>query len=91
MRLLGRISQLQLVNKGVIMVVLTFYSTHLALYAEKLAKEAGLKGKLMPVPRQLSSSCGLCLRLPEIEVDRALYLLEHSGVEVDGVHPLPER
>lgn len=62
----------------------------MALSAEKLAKEAGLTGKLMPVPREISTSCGLSLRLNPDELNRALYLFEHSGVEIEGVHELPQ-
>jgi hypothetical protein len=34
-----------------------------ALRAEKLLKAAGLSCKLIPVPRHLSSDCGVCLRI----------------------------
>ncbi|MBO8126434.1 MAG: DUF3343 domain-containing protein [Firmicutes bacterium] len=71
------------------MVVLTFYSTYFALTAEKVVRAAGLSGKLIPVPRQISTSCGTALRLEEAEVDTALQLLHGAGVEVSGVHHLP--
>ncbi|MTI96619.1 MAG: DUF3343 domain-containing protein [Firmicutes bacterium] len=44
-----------------------FPTTHDALVAEKNWPQTGLPGKLRPIPRVLSSSCGLCLEveLPE--------------------------
>ncbi|MCX7981315.1 MAG: DUF3343 domain-containing protein [Syntrophales bacterium] len=55
--------------------VVLFESVSHAIRAEKLVKEAGLPCKLVPVPRQLSSDCGICLRFSagqEEEVNRIL-------------------
>lgn len=42
--------------------VVLFDSTSHALRAEKLIKAAQIPCKLIPVPRHLSSDCGICLR-----------------------------
>ncbi len=42
--------------------VVLFESVSHALRAEKLFKAAGVFCKLIPVPRHLSSDCGVCLR-----------------------------
>lgn len=42
--------------------VVLFYSTSGALMAEKLLKKAGIAYKIIPVPRHLSSDCGVCIR-----------------------------
>lgn len=42
--------------------VAIFHSIHRVLKAEKLLKEAEVDFLLIPVPRQLSSDCGLALR-----------------------------
>lgn len=44
--------------------VVLVYSTSHALKAEKAVKRAGIACKLIPVPRHLSSDCGICLRFP---------------------------
>ncbi|MGI6366455.1 MAG: DUF3343 domain-containing protein [Bacillota bacterium] len=41
--------------------LILFPTTHDALLAEKKWPHSGHKGKLRPIPRSLSSSCGLCL------------------------------
>ena len=42
--------------------VVLFESVSHALRAEKLIKAAQITCKLVPVPRHLSSDCGVCLR-----------------------------
>jgi len=42
--------------------VVLFHSTSGALLAEKLLKKKGIAYKIIPVPRHLSSDCGVCLR-----------------------------
>ncbi len=53
-------------------LVAIFHSIHRVMKAEKLLKQAGKEILLIPVPRQLTSDCGLAIRflreaLPEIE------------------------
>ena len=42
--------------------VVLFHSTSGALRAEKLLKKEGVAIKIIPVPRHLSSDCGVCIR-----------------------------
>ena len=42
--------------------VILFHSTSGALRAEKLLKKEGVAIKIIPVPRHLSSDCGVCIR-----------------------------
>jgi hypothetical protein len=42
--------------------VVLFHSANGALMAEKLLKKAGIAYKIIPVPRHLSSDCGVCIR-----------------------------
>jgi hypothetical protein len=49
-------------NRAVTYEVLMFTSVSHALRAEKILKEAGIPFKLIPVPRHISSDCGVCLR-----------------------------
>ena len=71
--------------------VILFPSIHFALRAEKLVKAKGISYKLIPVPRQLSSDCGVCLRIPWEKREEAMQILAQAGVKVDGSHPLPEK
>ena len=64
-------------------VVLIFHTSNHAFRAEKVLKQAGIDCKLVPVPRHLSSECGVCLRLAPENQLAALDLLKTSRVEVD--------
>jgi len=68
--------------------VFLFASTSGALRAEKLAKQAGLKVKLIPVPRHLSSDCGVCLRCDSAGVEAIRSLLETSEVGFESIRGL---
>jgi len=39
-----------------------FDSSHHAFAFDQKAKEASLGGRLIPIPRELSASCGMCYR-----------------------------
>ena len=43
--------------------VFLFPSVSHTLKAEKILKEQGIVHKLIPVPRHISSDCGVCLRV----------------------------
>jgi hypothetical protein len=67
--------------------VVLFHTTNHALRAEKLVGRAGLAARLVPVPRHLSSDCGLCLRISEADAGRVRAILTEGRVEVAGIHP----
>lgn len=68
--------------------VLTFSSTHTALAAEKYLKSKSVPGDLVPVPREVSASCGLAWLGPKEAVNAARAYLAGWGVEVEGLHVL---
>ena len=45
--------------------IATFYSHFGAIRCKKLCEAQGLSARAMPVPRNLSSSCGTCVRCQE--------------------------
>ncbi len=65
--------------------VVLFSSTSGAIRAEKLTKEEGLKVKLIPVPRHLSSDCGVCLRFESVDTDRVRSILDAAQVEFQQI------
>ena len=74
-------------SAGPYIVILT-RSTSSALKAEKALVNAGIECKLIPVPRHLSSDCGVCIRIRREDQDAALRALELAQVDVAGVHAL---
>ncbi len=56
--------------------VVLFESVSHALRAEKLIKAAQIPCKLIPVPRHLSSDCGVCLRINTEAKDQVENILQ---------------
>lgn len=47
--------------------IITFASTHHVLKAEKLLLSAGIKLEIIPTPKNISSDCGMSIRInPEV-------------------------
>ena len=46
-------------RKKVMKLVVTFHTTSDAMAMEKVCKERGVPGRLIPVPRAISAGCGL--------------------------------
>ena len=70
--------------------VLLFYTTSAAMRAEKVLERAGVVGRLVPVPRHLSSDCAVALRVSSTDEKRVRALLASARVEVAAVARLEE-
>ena len=69
-----------------IFAVATFHSTYSVLKAEKVFKEAGLeKVRLVPVPSQISSDCGVTVRFLMADLERARELLDQLKGDLEGI------
>ena len=71
--------------------VILFPSIHFVLQAEKIVKGKGFLIDLIPVPRQLSSDCGVCMLIEWEQKDKLYALLEGEGVKIEGTYPLPQK
>ena len=68
--------------------VIIVYSTSYALRTEKILKQSGIPCKLIPVPRHLSSDCGVCVRIKYENCENALQALQKNHLEIDGIHAI---
>jgi len=68
--------------------VVLFPSTQVAIKAEKILKKAEIRIKLIPVPRHLSSDCGICLRFEFGAAQMVESSLASKGVRIEGIYPL---
>ena len=67
-------------------LIVTFHTTADAMAMEKACKEGQVAGRLIPVPRSLSTGCGLafCSNLEDREL--VLEAMKVAGIEEDAVH-----
>jgi hypothetical protein len=68
--------------------VVLVYSTSHALRAEKVLAEMGIDCKLIPVPRQLSSDCGVCVRVRTADREATEKALNEVELEIEGVYDI---
>lgn len=68
--------------------VVLFHSTSAALRTEKLAADAGIRVKLVPVPRRLSSDCGVCIAFDPADRARIEELIHHNAVPFERISSL---
>ena len=66
----------------------TFDTTHMALFFEKSCRAEGLDVRIVPVPRQLSASCGLACSYPCGELQRVKDIAAEKDIEVAEYHQL---
>lgn len=68
-------------------VILVQATSH-AMRVEKALRTAGLGCKPIPVPRHISSDCGVCIRVLYRDLEAALRTVQEAGIEIESVHPL---
>ncbi|MDI3534171.1 MAG: hypothetical protein PWQ82_536 [Thermosediminibacterales bacterium] len=66
--------------------VITFPTTHHALKFEQFIKEKGFNSRLIPVPREISSSCGLAARFEEDNLHEISQLVKANSIEYESLY-----
>jgi len=69
-------------------LVAAFHTTDAAIRTERLCREAGLEGRLITVPRSVTSDCGLAWSAAPEQRERLTALLAEYGVETAGLYDL---
>lgn len=68
-------------RKKELRVVVALDTTTQALAMEEAGKEAGLNGRLIPIPRQLTADCGLAWSEPVQSRGKMEQLIREKGLE----------
>ena len=71
--------------------VVTFQVTQHALIFEKTMKNMDYPVKLMPVPRQVSSSCGIAAKIPCDKEDEILSLCKREYLPIEGFYKIEHK
>ncbi|HOE56150.1 MAG TPA: DUF3343 domain-containing protein [Bacillota bacterium] len=66
--------------------VAVFDSTHYALKFEKTIKAGGFKINIMPVPREITASCGISAKLETDEIDGIVRLAVENDLKVSDYY-----
>lgn len=67
-------------------LVITFYTTTAAMAMERICKDCGADGRIIPVPGSISADCGLawCAKPESEEALRGL--MEAQGLQFQGIY-----
>ena len=77
--------------KGEARCIITFFTVHQALRAEKVLMEAGFAISMIPVPREISSDCGVALAFECEEEEKVKKILESNLVKIESIHHLERK
>ncbi len=67
-------------------ILLTFHATSAAMRAEKCCQAEEMEAKLRPVPRELSSSCGLALELNQVRLASLKETLKANNIDTEAIY-----
>lgn len=68
--------------------VVLLHSVSEALRAEKLLKAESVPIKVIPVPRHLSSDCGICVRFERDNESKVGKILTGNNLQIQGIYPI---
>ena len=69
-------------------LVVAFHTTADAMAAERLCHQQGLEGRLIPVPRCVTSDCGIAWSAPPELRQTLESSLDAAGIEAAGFYQL---
>ncbi|HCU08391.1 MAG TPA: hypothetical protein DF480_05430 [Clostridiales bacterium] len=69
-------------------LVITFHTTTAAMAMEKACNARSLPGRLIPVPREITSGCGMAWCAPQESREALEQAAKEEGIDVSGVYAL---
>lgn len=72
-------------------LIFTFYSTHLALEFENVLKANQIDVNIIPVPRQISSSCGLSGKIKLQDLEQVKKLAAENKIEYKDIYQVKDQ
>ncbi|SHI11436.1 DUF3343 domain-containing protein [Clostridium intestinale] len=66
--------------------LIAFNSTSNAIRAEKELKLNDIEVKVLPVPRDITASCGLSIRIKTEDLEKAMSTLKEENIDVAGYY-----
>jgi hypothetical protein len=67
-------------------LVITFYTTTAAMMMERICKEHGADGRIIPVPESISADCGFAWCANNESEDQLLALMVEHQIVAQGVY-----
>ena len=68
------------------MLVISFNSTHHAMFAEKMLKKAEINIMVVPTPRQIDKSCGISIKINDEDMQKSSETIAKYNIELKGIY-----
>ncbi|MDR2940235.1 MAG: DUF3343 domain-containing protein [Clostridiales bacterium] len=68
--------------------IAVFATAHLAIHSEKIIKTKFPSAKLIPLPSEISSGCGLCLKIMPESLDGVILEFKENNISFDGLYKI---
>ncbi len=69
-------------------IIITFSTTSEALKMEKVCKVNQIKGRLIPVPREISAGCGMAWS-SEVELkEKLVRITVENNIKINGIYEM---
>ncbi|WMJ78137.1 MULTISPECIES: DUF3343 domain-containing protein [unclassified Sedimentibacter] len=65
---------------------MTFKSVSYAMKVETEVKKHDIEYKVIPVPRSISSSCGICIRFFKSDMNKMKDIIENNKLVYDNIY-----
>ncbi|NLY77640.1 MAG: DUF3343 domain-containing protein [Tissierellia bacterium] len=66
--------------------IITFKSTHFAIKAESVFGSQSINTRTIPVPREISRSCGLAIRFDLDDMEKVDQIISEFNLDIDGIY-----
>ncbi|MBD5560563.1 MAG: DUF3343 domain-containing protein [Clostridia bacterium] len=66
-------------------VIITFFQTADAMQMEKVCRDKGIPGRLIPVPPAISAGCGMCWSAPPAARQALEDAMQSAGISCQGI------
>ena len=68
--------------------IVTFRTTAAAMEMERICKESGVPGRLIPVPRAITAGCGMCWSAPPSAREAVEELVMDRHLMIEGIYAI---
>jgi hypothetical protein len=65
-----------------------FHSPNHAIWTAKLLTKEGIENRMIPIPRNLSSDCGYCVRIFSSDAERAGEVMKKNSIDYDMIEKI---
>lgn len=65
---------------------MTFKSVSYAMKVEAALKKYDIRFKIIPVPRSISSSCGLCIRFYKEDTEKFITIIDKNNLQYENIY-----